>query len=284
MMEKEPQNNVDEGKVSVDYIRHSIANYKTYKSVLNSDNPLQAFDKNKQEKNDLTEAGIDLAEREARQYFEQLNPKSDKLFFTSSNEARAMETANIYRKIAKSMGFKIIKPDQSLSRLSDEIAEGEIRALNTLSINYKNTLLEDVFNPSNRRGGVDWSKVPRGVREKFDQAVAIVDSDNQGSWGANFAKHSEAIKSIIPEIETAKEQFEHKFKSLLKLLKLGQKIFQDANTEGNLKVLAFGHENMIIHFIQNRFMEEGLKNCEVVDFVPEEDGVNFSFKDKSVNL
>jgi len=134
----------EEREDSAHFIRHSKSAYRTYEEIQKSESPEQQLDPEKQVTPDLPEAGIELAEQEADKFFEDLDPETDAIFFTSSNEARALETANIYRKAAHEKGFDIITPENTRGELAEEIGEGEIRVLKNLSLNIDNVLLSGV--------------------------------------------------------------------------------------------------------------------------------------------
>lgn len=274
-----------ESEVSADYIRHSKSSYGTYAKISQSENPQASFDKNDQVTPDLTEAGVELARQEAEKYFSELSPEEVKLFFVSSNEARTLETANIYRLVAKEMGFEVIKSEHSRSQISEEIADGEIRAIETLSINSENIMIDGIFSPAFLRGNLDLSLVPKDVREKYLQAIAIIDADDRGSWGANYAAHDEAIKKIFPEVKSAVDIYESKFKNLLRLYEFAEKKAAEAGEElGPIKILAFGHENMMIHVLRELFKNTQLKNCEVVGFESAENGIKMTYRGEDVEL
>ena len=147
------------GNNSADFVRHSISSYKTYGKLVASENPTGKFNPDEQVTPDLPEKGIDLAKQEAEKYFASLDLQKDIIFFASSNEARALETANIFRQVAHEKGFEIIKPEKSRSKLSDEIADSEIRVLKNLSIypdHETNSVVDSVFSPSAQRGKINW--------------------------------------------------------------------------------------------------------------------------------
>lgn len=270
---------------SADYVRHSKSTYGTYAKISQSENPQQAFDKKDQVTPDLTEAGIELAKQEAEKYFSGLNPKEVKLFFVSSNEARTVETASIYRAVAKEMGFEIIKPEHSRSQISDEIAGGEIRVIENISINSENIMIDGIFSPAFLRGSPDLSLVSEEVKEKYLQAIKIIDSDDRGSWGANFAAHDKAIKEIFPEVKSAIDLYESKFKNFLRLYEFAEKKAAEAGDEvGPIKVLAFGHENMMAHALNEFFGNSQLKNCEVVGFESTEDGIKMTYRGEEAEI
>ena len=141
-----------EKKHSASFIRHSRASYKTYSDILASEEPLKDFDPEKQSFPDLSEAGIELATKEAEKFFDTLDPVKDSLFFASSDQARALETANIYRQVAHARGFKVIKHENVRSKKSDEILRGEIRTFKNLSLDHTGgVLLGTLFNSPKKR-------------------------------------------------------------------------------------------------------------------------------------
>lgn len=259
MNEKLPKN---EGEDSVNFIRHSKAGYRTYEEILKSENPQQAVDSEEQVTPDLPEKGVEIARVEAENFFASLNSSKDNLFFVSSNEARALETANVYREVAHEQGFTVVKPEHIRSELARKIGEGEIRTIENLSLNIKNMLLTSVFNPGSRLGEINWSAVDSGVREKWEQARLIINADDKGSWGANFFHHSEAVQEIFPEIKTAREIYEGQFENLKRLARFGFK--KSAEVDGSIKILAFGHENYIGYALNEYFEDNEIKNCEAI--------------------
>lgn len=285
-MEKEPKiNNPQEnGKDSVEFIRHSKSSYKTYGDILKSENPKAEFDKENQSTPDLTGGGIEMAKQEAETFFNKLNPDKDSLFIVSSNEARAIETANIYREVAHAKGFIVLKPEHARSGLSEEIADGEIRVIDALSINSKHLLIESLFNSPAKRGNINWSVVEPEFKARYDEASKIIETDDQGSYGGNLAKHGDKIKEVFPEIETAEELFKGQFQNLKRLARFGIKKAQENSRENNIKILAFGHENYLMHVIQNSFQEEGINNCETMHIEVEGENIVGNFRGKETNL
>lgn len=243
--------------------RHSKSSYGEYDKILKSENPQVPFEHNKQEDLDLTEAGIKLAQEKAKDFFDRLNPKEDRLFFITSNEARAIGTANIYRLEAKSRGFEIIKPEHTRSNLAEKEGEGELRAINSLSLNPKNMLQFSIFSPDEPK--VDWSNVDDEFKERWQKARKVIELDNKDTYGANFAEHSSEIEKILPEVETVEQYHNKNFLNILRLIRWADKKIK--STQGKrIKVLAFGHENYLIKFLQDEFSQEGIQNCETIQF------------------
>lgn len=284
-MEKQPNFEDKKSSISGDYIRHSKAGYETYKKVVSSDNPEKPFDPETQITPDLTAEGRELALREAEKYFEHLDPKKDNLFFASSNEARAIETADIYRQVAHTKGFEVVKQEHSRSSYAENISEGEIRVLETLSLNSENLVMDFIFNPKAGRKAINWEMVDEETKRKFDQAAAIVEADDQGNFGANFIKHSQKVKELLPETSSALDLYQTSFKNMLRLLRWAEKkSIQFGNQEKNIKILAFGHENALVYPIKELFDEEGLSNCEVVSFSSTGGDVKGVFREKERSL
>lgn len=273
-------------KSAVSFTRHSKASYKTYTKTLQSDNPLTSFNADEQITPDLPEAGVELAKNKAAEFFSGL-PKDTVLFFASSNEARAIETANIYRTIAKKMGFDVIVPDKTKSELADNLSEGEIRVIDQLSINSENLVIDSLFTPASYRVAPNWNLINDDeFKKKFEQAAAIIDADNRGNWGANYAAHSQALKEIFPQIKSSKDLFGSQFKNLMRLAKFAaDKIKEHEQETGKtVKVLAFGHENYMLEALEKYFDEEGLNNCEMVDFEIGTDNITAHYRGKSAKI
>jgi hypothetical protein len=263
------------------FIRHSRASYKTYEDVLASENPQAAHDPNNQIENDLPEAGIELAKEKAEQFFDNLDPQKDVLFFASSKEMRAFETAKIYQKIAKEKGFVILdthskKGKDAKEGMAREMADENIRSLNNLSLNIPNTLVGSVFNPESYLGEINWDKVDQETKEKWEQARKIINSDDKGSWGANFFHYSEEIKKIFPDIGSSKDFHERKFKNILELVSFGQKKIEEDNSDKNMKIVAFGHEDYLGVALNDYFGDHEIGNCEAITIETNGDGFNFS--------
>lgn len=278
-----------EEKVSADFIRHSISSYKTYAEIMASEEPMQQFNPNEQLTPDLLEKGVALAKQEAEKFFATMDPEKDLIFFASSDEARAVETANIYRQVAHEKGFEIVKPEHSRSKLSDEIAEGEIRIIQNLSIygsnSKSNAVIDSVFNPPEKRGETNWDAIDDPeLKIRFKQASAIIEADDRGSFGPNFVAHGEEVKKIFPEITTAEELYKNQFGNLIKLLKFGLEKTQSAQPEKNVKILAFGHENYLMHALEKLLQEDGIKNCETMHFSIDDEGIKAKFRGKEAQI
>ena len=264
------------------FIRHSKSNYKTSADTLKSEDPRAAFDPEKQITPDLTEEGRELAKNKAEELFNGLDPAGDKLFFVSSNEVRALETANIYREVASARGFEIIKPDKSGGALAEQIGSGEIRVVENLSLNPEDTLLFHIFAPQKLLRPINWGAVDEEFKKKWERAREIIKSDDQGTYGANLHKYSAAIKEIFPQIETTREMHERQFGNLLRLVKWAEKKFNIKDNK--IRVIAFGHENYVLQGLEEYFQEHGIDNCETIGLSLSDDKINLSFREKTVEL
>ena len=269
--------------VEVYSIRHGAAEYKPYKDLMAGPNPQGQFEANQQSEPDLTEAGKESARQDAEAFLDTLDPKTDQLFLVSSNEARAIETASIFRVVALEKGFTIIKPEHSRSKLADKLGQGEVRVLEALSLNKDGVLARQVFQPN--MPTVNWAAVDSSFAQNWRQARALVEADNRGSWGANFAAHSEAVKKLLPVIETVKELYDSKFKILLRYLKWADGKIKKEAPDSGIKLLAFGHENYVLQMLMDEFGEEGIKNCEAIKFETDGAGaITATFRGKSKKL
>mgnify|MGYP001620184623 CR=1 FL=1 len=271
-MEKTPENLPEESREnregSVFFTRHSKAGYKTYAEILKSDDPTAPVDPERQVVPDLPEAGVELARDSAEEFLDTLDPETDQLFFASSNEARALETAAIYKEVAETKGFEIIKPEHVRGELAEEIGGGDIRVVDALSLNIKNNLLSSVFNPSAHVGEVNLEALDPKTLTKWNEARAIIEAGDRDSWGANFYEYGEEIQKIFPELKTSRELYETKFKNLLRLAEFGLKKAEESSLDKNIKILAFGHENYMGYALNKYFGEHEIKNCETLTIKP----------------
>ena len=255
--------------------RHSQTRYQLNKAIVRSENPEAAPDAEKQWfYSDLTPEGQEFAREKAEEFFNGLNPETDALFFVSSDLVRAAETAKIYLDVARERGFEIILPREKNEKHPDhrnkaeEIGEGYVRKINCLTLDHlKNMLREQIFQPNDYLA--DEVQYPENVsaetKEKWKEARKIIEADNRGSWGDNYAAHNEAIAKIFPDVKSAEEVYKSKFLPMMKLIKFGQEKINEANPQKNIKVLAFSHENSFLYFLRENF-GESMKHCESIGF------------------
>lgn len=265
ILQEIPGNDAKKDGDSINFIRHSKAEYNTYGKIRSSENPQAGMDPENQITPDLSAEGVALAEKKAEELLSRFVADRDILFFTSSNEARALETANVYRKKAHEKGFEILKPDNVRLKLAETIGEGEIRVIDNLSLNPKNILLQALFNPDHHNVSVNWDALDQETREKCDRVRALVRENDYGSFGPNFFHHSEKAKKIFPEIKSAQDQFDSQFQHLLRLARFGLKMAGDAKLAKNVKILAFGHENYMAYALDKYFGDNEIKNCEAIE-------------------
>lgn len=256
--------------------RHSISPYKLNEGIIKSNNPEDAPNADKQWFNsDLTPEGIKLAQEKANEFFDQLDPETDALFFISSDLVRAAETAKIYLDIARERGFEIILPREKKSEdkevkyknKAEEIGEGYIRKVDCLTLDHLNNMLREfIFHPDNYLEKIeDISRVSLETREKWAAARNIIEADNKGTWGKNYAAYSEDINKIFSNVKSAEQVYDSKFKDMMRLVRFGQKKINEQNSEKNIKIMAFSHENSFLYFLNKNF-HESMKNCESISF------------------
>ncbi|MFA6194338.1 MAG: hypothetical protein WC719_01155 [Patescibacteria group bacterium] len=277
--------------------RHSISGYKLNESIIKSDNPEAAPSADKQWFNsDLTSEGEKLAHEKAAEFFDKLNPETDALFFVSSDLVRAAETAKIYLDTAREKGFEIIAPREKKEEEVDElpkyrnkveeIGEGYIRKIDCLTLDHlENMLREFIFHPDNYLKKIkNPENISAETKEKWAEARKIIEADNRGTWGNNYAAHSEEIGKIFPNVKSAKEVYESKFKDMMRLVRFGNEKIKQHNPEKNIKIMAFSHENSFLYFLNNNF-GESMKNCESIAFkVQDNDEITVAAKGQTKNV
>lgn len=272
--------------------RHSLAEYKLDRGIVASDNP-EAAPRSRDQwfESDLSPEGIKMAREKAIEFFDGLDPETDALFFVSSDLVRAAETAKIYLDEARQRGFEIIPPRERKEEAkkprdkAEEIGGGYIRKLDCLTLDHlENMLQESVFLPQDLlQGAKNLDKVSPDTREKWSEARKIIEADNRGAWGANYAAHSEEIGRIFPNMKTAKAVYDSKFKDMMRLVRFGQEKISERNPEKNIKVLAFSHENSFIYFLNKNFGET-MKNCESIAFRIEDDNMSVAAKGQTKKI
>lgn len=280
-----PENNSEN---EIKFIRHSKAGYKSFGEVIGSDNPDRPIDTKEQITPDLTEAGIELARQEAGKVFSEMNPDTDAIFFASSDQARALETAKIYKDIAKEKGFTVITPEKHLNPLAEKMDEGDIRVIKSLSLNPESQLWAALFSPPALLPQINWGSIDPETKSKWEEARKVVLEDDRGNWGSNFAHYSDTLREhgLLPEkISTAEELFKTQFPQLLRLARFGAKKSEGGFEGKNVKIIAFGHENYLAKAFEEYFGEEGIQNCEVVNVQVDSDGsVEIERRGESVSL
>ena len=278
-MEQKP-NNQDKNKASVDLIRHSKATYATYDRITMSDNPSQPFDHRDQIFPDLSPEGVELAKKSAKEFLKTLDPNKDELFFVSSNEVRALETAEIYHNEATMRRFIISKPEHSRSSISDKYLNGDIRMVNALSINFKNSIANNLLNPQSSRRQINFEALDPKEVETYKNLQEEIDKDNKGSFAANFLAYGDLVKKEIPEFETAEDLYNRNFKELIRFFKFAEKKAESSTPERQLRILAFSHENQLLVALNKYFDEHGINNCEILHVESSDEGIKAKFRGK----
>lgn len=267
-------------------IRHSLSTYQNMRNVIESEQPEGRINYDNQVF-DVPQKGVELAESKAEELFQSLSPETDRLYFVSSNEARAIDTANIYRRIAKEKGFKISKSYTGDSKYAETIGEQEIRVLDWLSLYPPNVLLHSIYNSNPEKVfTIDWNKIGLETKSAWDESRKIIEADDRGSWGGNFAAHSTAVKKILrrvsPKEKSAEDMHKENFSSLLRFARIIAVTIQK-NCK-NLVVVAFGHENYLLIALEKYFSEHSIGNCESICFEIANGSVKLRFRGKEAIL
>jgi hypothetical protein len=273
-------------KSEIIFTRHSMANYGTYSETVAGDNPTGPHDITKQVIPDIPQKegrdGVALAKKQARLLFGTFNKKTDAIFFVSSNEARALETAYYYASEALDLGFEVIEHKTGwfgtgvkaphVDKVREHIQRNGkpikryVRPINSLSLVIPNTFEACVFNTEriNSYLNYNWAKIPEAEQRKFEAARAIIKANDHGSWGANFYFHAEEIQKIFPNLETPMGLYNSQFQNILKLVKFGINKIRDAKYAKNIKVIGFGHENYWSVALDIHFKNHGIGDCQSV--------------------
>ncbi len=260
---------------SAHYIRHSASNYKTI--IKQKEAGMKGFDPKDQVFPDLSEPGIELAKKEAEEFFQGLDSEKDVLFFASSNEARALATADIYRQEAKKRNFEIMKPGKTNLALSDKETDGYVRMSSMLSLNPRSYLEHSIF-VSSLPEVVQKSiaeKLPEELRERWLAAREIInnapDEIKKGGFGTVYHTYADQIKKLFPDVRNA-EQMEKRFQHIVELAQWGMEKAKESGLEKNLKILGFGHENYASPVLEKYFGDHSMKNCEALNIKTATDG------------
>jgi len=260
MLERTQQNQEKPPETRIYFIRHSRASYATYAERLSSDTPELPIDM-KNQLPDLPEAGIELAEKSAHEFLSKLNPEKDIVYIVSSTQMRAVETAQIYVKVAQELGIEVVEQESK----SEE--KNYVRPIETISLKNENPILDAIFSPARVPQEINWEAVSPETKAKYDKVRDIVLADDKGTWGANFYAHAEEVKKIIPEITTSQELYEKQYKNIERL---GQFARNKSNGSKRVNILAFGHENYMSVALQEKTGDHAIGNTETIEIL--EDG------------
>lgn len=268
-------------------LRHSKAAYKSYSQVAGSENPDRPVDPEHQVFPDLPESGVRLAQEEAEKFFASMNSESDAVFFVSSSQARALETAQVYKEVANAKGLTVITPEHDRNPAHDIVGDGEIRVLRSLSIDKGNVLWGALYNPPAYIPDINWSAVDAEMKVRWDAARAIVLANDHGSWGANYFQYSDILKEqgMLPAEEaTAQEQFDTQFQRLKQLMRFGAKKAKDGFDGKKIHIVAVGHENYLSKALERYFHDEEIKNCEVLDVRVSDEKIEMTRRGDTVDI
>jgi hypothetical protein len=241
------------------FTRHAESAYKTYARILKSENPLCEIDYSEQIEGDLTEEGKQNAEMKAKELLSSMDPEKDMLFFVSSKENRAIETASIYRDIAIQYGFEIIDHGNKSKENNQNIRE-----LTTLSLKNIRPFVISIFTPDQYQTEINWHAIDSETREKWIQARNTVEKKDYGNWGENFYRYADEIKDIFPEIKTSLELFKTQFSQIQRLASFARNKINETHSDKMIKILAFGHEDYMSIALEKDFFKSNLEYCETI--------------------
>src|SRR4030042_3538367 len=228
--------------ISVDVFRHSGPPfYQLNEWLVRSNCPEAAPDAYEQWfKSDLPPEAKELARKKAEEYFNKLDPKTDALFFVSSDLVRAAETARIFLDVARERGFEIIKTrsneeDREYKNHAEEIGEGWIRKIDCLTLDHlENMLREFVFAQRDylKEGIVNPDAVSEETREMWVRARKIMDEGGiDDTWGKNYAKFAEKLEKegIFLDVLSAEQVYKSKFFNMARRVKFAEQKMSEQN-------------------------------------------------------
>ena len=213
-------------------VRHDDAVYSLNISIAESSEPLQLFNKSAQPSEDLTETGISHAEQMAYEYFSNFDCKNNEIAFFSSALTRARQTAAIFLRVAKEIGYKIkiisgrsdsakvqllnleefenvdekrkrmyMKRNQVHKELFENQGNAEIRTLGLLSLDYlKQSFVDSIYLPYDyiqQMKNDNAAKLPAAYKDIWTKCRKVIEADNRGDWGANFLTHSVCVQAMF---------------------------------------------------------------------------------------
>jgi len=238
------------------FVRHADASYQHYKNILSGDAPQAWFASRQQPDTDLTPTWIERASSQAKSFFDThrdslqawltSEDKQTEFVFVSSNEVRAVQTANIYKNVWESLWFAV--------------AETIIHK--KLWLNFDSVILYSVFNPTN--SPVVWTINRDALDDDFlalyDKARSVILADDRWSFGSNFYAHAEEVQKYFASISTSKQLDIHQLKKLLVQASSLDKTYKDEWK----KVVCFGHENYCLEYLGALDWKPHIWNSEVV--------------------
>ena len=241
--------------------RHSRARYAEYAKKLASENPQGVLDLENQSLEDLTPEGGEFARTEAHKFFDLMDPDQDVFYVVSSALTRALETADMYARVAIERGFNVVRHQNTGTQIAKKIGHGYVRSLDALTVNQGDIVSDCVFTPESQLPQINWGAIDVEMKGRWDEARKIVLANDRGSWGANFFEHAEDVKNLLPSIKSPQDFHDHEFKNLLRLAEWGKK---NADNQ-RISMLSFGHENYPGLALEQDTGSHALANCEGVE-------------------
>jgi hypothetical protein len=280
---------METNKIKGTFMRHGESGYKTVKKDLTSENPQKAFDRENQLPEDLTEKGKLQAQEGAKEILKNLKPEQTMLHVWSSDEARAVNTSQIFIEEATKLSFKI-SPSNPKRKGAYWLTTEPISRTEVLSISTPNTLLATIFMPTSTFRCTQEMLQTEGesaedaqiLLNKISEIREIIDRENQEAieqgeainWGRNYAKFGDYVNTILPDVDGPEQIYRLKF---IKGVRLLQKKSQDSNNTDH--IVLFGHENILLHFLKSQFKREHYDNCEILNFSVDHANLYISLSD-----
>ena len=267
---------MEEIKLSGKFIRHGESAYKGIAQDLASENPQKSFDRNQQPSQDLTEKGIAQVREAAKKILAELDPSQTTLHIWSSDESRAINTCQIFTEEATTQGFTV-SPSSTKRKGAYWLDTEPISRTDVLSINTPNILLSTIFMPSNAFScSLEMLQTPdrpdeetQKLYDKILEIRSLIDNENQEAvawgekvnWGSNYAKYGDRVHDILPDVEGPEQVYRRKF--IKGVLLLQRKSLESSSRD---RLVLFGHENILLHFLKTQFDKEHFGNCEILEF------------------
>lgn len=218
-----------------------------------------------------------------------MDPATTILHIWSSDEARTINTCQIFTEQATQAGFAI-SPSSTKRKGAYWLTTEPISRNEILSIDTPNTLLSTIFMPKGRfnytlsmlQTDRDTDLKAQELYSKILEIKSIIDTENQEAsergekinWGSNYAKYGDYVHNILPNIEGPEQMYRRKF---IKGIKFLQKKSICAQNQDH--IILFGHENILLYFLKTQFEKERFDNCEILGFSVDSENLKIRLED-----
>jgi hypothetical protein len=175
-----------------------------------------------------------------------------------------MATADIYRKTALKLGFKIVQQENNKEDDNHTKEYPNIRSLSSLSLKNVRPFIVSIFTPEKYKTDINWNMIDEEMKNKWLQARKIILENEYDDWGDNFYYYADRVKEIFPELKTPVELFNSQFQNIQKLAAFARNKMNREYSGKSIKILAFGHEDYMGVALEKEFCDKNLGECEVV--------------------